>query len=492
MHIPFYHQEGHGIYVAGERIVWAVLQRTGQRVSLRRLVHESIAGKEPRTGLRRLAERVNPEPPVVATHLDPAHVRCFVVERPSADPEGRWMHERARSRLPTGVSLDDFVLRGRPLQGPERHVPAGPRRRYLLVLARVEAVEARLELLRSAELTPAVLGDLRTDLCFAYTFDSSFVEGRSPAVLFHEDRAWLLEHEEGMLAASPTTLGTGEGVLENAVLQLADNDPEDAPTRLRVAGPGASRAVARVENALSFGVTPHLGIPEYGSEAPSNGRTVDEKSRPEDAAEAAPALAAAVKALYVEADPINVLDADDVRAARDTMDRHDALQTGLLAGGTLAVLLLLVTGLNMYFESKVAETSATLDRASQQLAKVEEARQVRDRLRGQLRKSQALVVGRTHVASLLDGVGGAVPSGIWFDWMQVKRVENDSVTVQVSGFATQEADVASFLSRLEERPNLRQVRLRYSKILPAQTVYEQTNQYREVLTRFEVRFHRHP
>jgi Tfp pilus assembly protein PilN len=442
--------------------------------------------------LQVLVERVKPASGVVATHLDPAHVQCFVVERPEEAPQQRWRREAAREQLPAGVSLDPFLVRGRRLDASGSRSGSVRRVAYLLALVREEAVGARKELLQSVGLTPVVIGDLRTDLCFAYAFDPAFVEGEGPAVLFHEDRGWLLRHENGTVREAPRELHAGsEGRLEAAVLQLAEEEAADVgPSRLFVAGEGAENAVERAGTTLPLGGTPHAGPPQFRHE---DGPTpAPEEPARAGGADAIPALAFGVRALYPDADPINFLTQEALRSARDQKDRREAVRLGRVVGGALAGLLLLVVGLNVYVEHRLAGAQSQLNRLDRRLAMVETARQKRNQLRTRVQKSQALVVQRTRTALLMDELGHAVPSDLWLNELTVARTDRDSAEVQVTGFAPQRADVATFLSRLETGPTIRGVQLRYSKVMPAETVYRRTDEYRRVLNRFAVQLVRSP
>jgi Tfp pilus assembly protein PilN len=482
VHIPFYHRVGHGLYITDDALYWAELHRTGQEVTVAQVEQVTTAERATEERLQTLVDRIEPEPRVVATHLAPTHVRCMVAERRSDEHQERWMRETARSHLPAGASLEDFVLRGRAMGEPQDRSRSGHSTEYLLALARRSAVEARRALCEEVGLTPVVIGDLRTDFCFAFSFDSEFVEGRQSAVLMHSNRAWLLSHENGILREAPHPLGTQEdGAIETALVRVADDRPEDPPSHLLTAGPGAHNSVERIGQTKSVGVTPYVRGPQFGSE---DGLPSGDDRR----AAAAPAVAYGVKALYVDSDTINFLDEETTRAAQDEKDRHEAVRVGLLLGGGLALLLFLATVLNMYLERQLTQTSVTLERLDQRLAQVEAARQTRNRLQERLRKSQSLVRERTRAAVVMDQVGEAVPKGIWFDEMKIRRFETDSVRVQVTGYAVQDADVATLLGRLEQRSQSRQVRLQYSKILPAETVSQRTDSYRQVLSRFEIRF----
>lgn len=309
----------------------------------------------------------------------------------------------------------------------------------------------------------------------------------------------MLRHREGSLMDAPDELGSNrEGRLEEAVLHLADERADEPPHRLLVAGQGTEETLDRADQSLPFEGTPQAGIPHFEeaagpppptrevSSAPGAGRQGEPSE--EDRAEATPALAFAVKALYLDADSINFLTEDERHTARDREDRQEVMQAGVLGGGLLALLLFLVTGLQMYFERQASQAEQQLAQLDQQLTRVEEAREERDRLRRQLRKSRALVVERTHAASLMDHVGQALPRGLWLDALEIARVERDSASVRTAGFAVPEASVASYLSRLEQRPQLDQVRLRYSRVLSAEDVFQRTGTHRQMLRRFEVRF----
>lgn len=485
MYIPFYHRVGHGLYFGEEKLYWAVLRRTGRTVGVREVVSQTIpSGSSAAAALKELVDRLDGEPEVVATHLDPTHVRCFVAERPDSAPEVRWMKDTARNYLPSGVSLDDFVVRCRVLQRDDTRTKPGQPDEYVLALARREAIEERKEICRTADLAPIAIGDLRMDLCFGFAFDTSFVEAQSPVVLRHGANAWLLRHRNGTLREAPHELGTAGGVLENAMVHLTEKGSAEGRVGLRIVGPDASEAVERVGNETFTPITPQLGSPTFGGEASEASVRDDERANLR--AEAAPAIACAVKGLYVRADPINFLDADAVQGAQDQRDRRDVLRAGAVAGGAVAILLFVATVLNLYFQRQVTRSSIRLEQMDERITQVEQARESRDRLRNRLKQSRALVERRTRAAAIMDAVGQAVPQGIWFDELNISRVEDDSIRVRASGYATRDADVATLLSQLEERPQLQEVGLEYSRIVPAESVYERTGRYREALTRFAV------
>lgn len=504
MRVPFYHQHGHGLYVTERQLWWAELRRSGDDVTLHRLASQPVGESGTKEeALQELTGQLEPRPQAVVTHLDPGHVRCFVAERSEGGSEERWMQETARSHLPTGASLEDFVACGRPLREEGGQSRSGQTRKYLLALARQEAVEDRKVLCRAAGLTPLIIGDLRTDLCFAHSFDPSFIEESPPALLLHGDKAWVLRHQSGVPSEAPTDLGFGgENRLEDALLHVAGGGSTEAPSRMLVAGEGAASATAKAGRSgwnHTSQVTPQPAAPKFGSgSSPSASSSLDTE-RPEEGlkadgnllgderlAEAAPALAFATKALYPEADPINFLSEEATRSARDEADRQEVLRAGLWVGGTFALLLLAATALNMYFQRQSARLSAQAGQSDRRLEQVEKARQTQNRLLRRLQKSRALVRGQTRTAPVLSDVGQAIPRGIWLEEMIIERLEGDTLAIELSGFGTREANVATLLSRLENRPRLRQVDLQYSKILPDETVHEQTGQYREVLNRFSV------
>jgi Tfp pilus assembly protein PilN len=514
VHVPFYHQFGHGLYLTERRLRWAVLRQSGSTVDLHQVYEEEVRGRPVEEALRALLGRIEPEPKAVSTHLPPEQVRHFSAERSEKRGQRRWMEETAQSHLPAGVPLEDFVVRARLLSEPEGGpAPSRPGRspKYLIALARREAIEKHQRLCQSVGLELLAVGDLRTALCFAYAFDPAFTDGKSPTVLVHDGAAWLLSHKNGRLSEPPRQLRKaregetrrepfGREALENAVYRLAGDEPSEAPSHLFVAGEGAAETVDASAESLPMGAVLRPTPPSFRKDA-SSARAAEKHSRSENregedkgtaflSPGVTPALACAVQSLYPRSDEINFLEEEEVRGARDGEDRRNAVRAGLLVGGALAALLLLTTGLNAYFSAQARRASAQLKQIDQRLAQVERARRQRDRLRDRLEQSQVLVTGRTRSALILEQVGQAVSQDAWLDKVNLASAHGDSVSVQASGFARQQAGIATLLSQLEKRSVFQGIRLAYSEILPAETVEEKTGRYRQRLHRFGVRLWR--
>lgn len=467
MNIPFYHGIGHGLYWAEERLRWVTLRRSGRDVEVVGTWAVSIRDGDEADALARLVERVDPSVRQVATHLNPAHVRCFVAEvDPYADRES-WIAGQIEDALPLNVPASDFIARTRPITGSDVD-------RVLIALTRRSALEKRTALLERVGLTPVMVGALRLDVAFAYAYDPRFAPGASEVLLEASGRTWRVPCIDGRMSAPPEP---------QAAPRLAD-----ALDDLLLTGEGARLFIAGGEGVLSPSVR-NADRAVY-LDARTRGTAEDDASDGVRARDV-PGMALAMKQLYPDADPINFLDEDAVHAARDARDREQATQSLLAVCLLLAVLLAAATGVTMVADRWQRDLQAEQAHLDTQLQEIQAAEATRDALRERLVQSRALVRQRTHVALLLENVGRSVPDAAWLSELTVLRpapIERPTTAaVQVRGHADDDGPVARLLSTLEGHEGIDDVRLLRSERLGAERVARQTGLERAHLNEFDIR-----
>lgn len=443
MHIPFYHDIGHGLHWGTETLRWVSLRRAGGTVVPVGTWETSIDG-DLEAALAKLVDTVAPDPGVVATHVDPAHVMMQVEPLDVHANVERWTEEQVERMLPPGVPRDDFCARTLPLG-------TGDPPRVLVAVVRRDAVAARIERLQGAGLTPTVIGDLRLGLGFAYAFDPEFSAAEADLFLSHGRRGWRLRFDQGQLAAAPETWPAfSDGGLDD-LLAVSDGS---GPVFLA----GRSVPVHREDGAS--GQLPGVELPQkqslteteasdrirtgavYVDDGPDErgerhergerydairiggwadllGFDTDTGSPPSVAAPFVPAAAMAMQQLYGGAAPLNVLDEATADAGRDLRDRREALRLGLAVSLVVGGLLLVSTLAQLALAVWTQSVQEDLTRMQAELETVEAAERRRDALRDRLRQSRRLVQRRTHAAVLLERVGRSVPEEVWLDGVAI-------------------------------------------------------------------------
>lgn len=539
MKLPFLQHCGIGIYVTARAVRWIELARVRERVWIRRYAREPVREEQDgeRRALARLIRRVQPAEPFVATHLPPAYVREYSVDVPHFDDEAArraWIEQDAAERLPAAVRAEDFVIRYRRLHGGQVRLEAEEgatpqerrgglpaygrserrRPRYWVAMARRHVVEARVEMLRDLGLTPVYVGTLTPLLGYAFGFAAAFDRGRSAALLLHADggrvglfsggRMVDLQHVSGPANRSATReevrhhLATWKAEAEGRSGASIESDP----LPLYVMGEGADAALAacRTDDA-EWGQRPVRSIEFLTAGAGE----IDGEEAGEDEPGAAdgPALGLAAGMIYGTED-LNLIDPEEVRAARYDRDKRDALRVMLGAGLGVLVLLIGAVATTFWLRHQIAEAEAALARAEDRIARVEAAEAALGQLRVDLGQAHRLAQRRTRAAAVLAHVSGHVPQDLWMQTVRVEADERasaaardaeparqaarDRAMVVLEGWALDERAPNALVGALEESPGFHGVQPTYVERLPASEVARISRRaWRQALIRFEVR-----
>ncbi len=454
MRIPLYQDIGHGLLWTPTELVWVTVTRTGEEVAVSVVERESRTGTD-RAALERLVDRVEPSPPVVATHVDASNVRHLVETMDAFSAIDSWTDDHVRRSLPPGVSPEAFLACAEPLD--DTNTP-----RTLIAMTRADAVRSRRELLEDVGLTVISITDIRLHLGLAYSAEPVFYDERSYVLsrLGNRDPQssyWWMSYEHGHIASAPKRAGSN---VDDIRLMI---EPSDL---LFVDGAESPSAHAGAE----FTYT------ETGLEPIADAK---DPAGQEPRIPSAAGIACAMTHLYAEAVPYNFLDDVDRDVARETHDRSEALPSMLYAGGLVALLLFLVTVATMGFDYLTQQADASLQQMQTDLRQVRAAEENRDALIKRYRQSRALMHRRTQSAALLERTGKTLPENAWLQRLQFSYApEEDAsdrsstvsnagpspqtrspVRIRLRGYATEQHLVARYLAALEQDPQLRAVRL---------------------------------
>ena len=471
MKLPFIHSTIAGLAITDTEVVWVSGMRRGSR--LRRLegTHEAVENGDVQAALARLVERVRPRAPYVATHLDPVHVRYVIVQGPALDDEAgfaTWLENEAARQLPPGASPDDFAIRIQVLE------EADGATRCLLALTRREAVEQRRALLETVDLQPLGIGGLDVTCSAALWLNPQFAEGRSAVLRPGRDDAVLIHYRDGVLRSiASLTFGTATTA---ALLEEVATHMTPAPDRLFVIGAEAAACIAQMRTVHLLACPLHEDIVDprpYGGASPM-------------AAGYTPAAALALEHLFSARGALNFLEPEAVSEQLQEIEKQGAMQATLILGSVLGALYLLVAFLAAYLGGKQAAAEATLDTLAGQVMQVEESRQAVTRLERDVAQAKRLVIERTRVAGVLEGVGRGTPDGLWLEVLALEAGALEPPHLTLRGMAYREGDVASYLNYLERRPFAKSVQLLYAEAIRARALYRQVNVQNRSLTRFEI------
>ncbi|MGF1670623.1 MAG: hypothetical protein ACFCU6_09255, partial [Balneolaceae bacterium] len=196
MKLPFLQHTGIGIHLGSRGIRWVELSRIRHKIFIRQSAFQAVVNGDFKTALCELVDRMRPSNPYVTANLNPADVHQIVLEVPFHDDEeelGEWLANAPGKLLPEDASLEEFAVCHYLYGDPEEA------QNCLFVMARKEAVEARIELLYSAGLHPVILttGDLEAG--YGMMFDRNFIAAHALLIKSFENRGCLLEYQKGLL-----------------------------------------------------------------------------------------------------------------------------------------------------------------------------------------------------------------------------------------------------------------------------------------------------
>lgn len=473
MRVPFIHSTAAGLAITDTEVVWVSGTRRGSRLRQLEGTHEAVEDGDVRAALARLVERVRPPDPYVATHLDPVHIRHVIVQGPALDDEAgfdAWLEDEAVRRLPPGASPDNFAVRVQVLEQAEDST------RCLLALVRREAVEQQRALLEAVGLLPLGMGSIDVACSAALWLNPEFAEGQSAVLLLRPDEGVLLHYQDGLLQAI-VSLSCGSATTDAlSLVEEVATHMTPTPDGLFVMGTEAAEFIAQARDAGLFECPLHEGIVGptlYGKESSMS-------------ASYAPATALALQQLFSAREALNFLEPEAVSEQLQEIEKHEAMRTVLMLGSVLGVLYLLVTLLAVYLGEEQAAAEAALDKLAGQVAQVEEVHQAVTRLERDVAQAERLVVERTRIAGVMEGIGRGVPDSLWLEALALEADALDGAHLTLTGVAYQEGDVARYLEYLERTSFATSVRLLYAEAVRARALYRQVKVRNRPLTRFEI------
>lgn len=467
MRIPFFHSWAAGVCFTDDGLVWATGLRLGRH--LRCLDTQVSAGGELTEALvgRKLAY------PYVVTHLDPLHVRHVVLQGPVFDDAASfeaWLEAEALRQLPPHAPLSDFILRMQRLEETEEYT------RCLIGLASRKAVEQRVAVLEEAGLYPIRISSLDVAIGEALGLDSQFFEQPTAVLVVRSDDAALLQYQEGILQSLiPLAYGI-ETTDALSLLQEVTTHLTPMPNRLYVVGAEAQQVIAQARQArLLDGL-----IKEAPLEILT---TVSASALP---AAHMPAAALALQELFTVPDAFNFLEPEVVETRLQEIEKREATRAILALGSVIGVFFLLVTLVSVYLNGKKAATEAELTMLADQVARIEQARASVQQLAQDIAQAERLVVERTDVAGVLEGVGRVISDGLWLETTRLEENTPSTFQLTLAGAAFDKSNIAAYLDSLEHVPFARNVRLLFSESVRAAAFYKKATLQDRILTRFEI------
>ena len=453
-------------------MVWASGTRLGRRLRWLESTSEAITDGDLAGALRRLKERVKPAQPHVVVHLDPLHIRHALLQGPAFDDTvsfDAWLRAEASRQLPPRAGLEDFIIRIQRLEEAEEYS------RCLLALVSRKAVEQRVALLEEAGLRPIRMSSLDVAVGEALGLAPAFAERASAVLIVRVDDAVLLQYQEGLLQSLVTLPYGAETADATAFLHEVSAHLSPLPERIYVAGMQVQSLIDRAQEARLLEGLVQAATLEMVPDAQA-------LLSPEDL----PAAALALQELFPAPDAFNFLEPDVVEGRLQEAEKHEAVRTVLALGSVVGLLFLIITLLTVYLTGKKAETEGELATLADQVERIEQAHASVAQLSRDIARAERLVVERTNVARVLEGIGRVAQAGLWLDAVTLEEVVSGTPQLTLAGTAFSKGDIAAYLDSLEQAPFARNVRLRYSESVRASSLYKQATVQDRPLTQFEI------
>lgn len=468
MKLPFLQHIGIGLTVTGRTVRWAELSRIRHRVRIRRVATEPFRdGEEGIEGaVHRLVERLSPRDRRVATHLPAQQTRKIVIEVPSfGDPAAReaWIQRRAAELLPAGVDAHLFTIRFVPFadkhrfraprrqeenRAPRQHDRIGPSdagpgaaktsfvERGLLVMARQDAIAARVDMLCAAGLEPVFIGSPVPLLGLAIGLDP-LLRGRD------KNAGWILWRDGHDVALVHYASGRFAGLVPirrsgspEAVLRAAEEyeapvpgeTVPHAPRPLCVMGTGA-RAWCRAARQDGSPYLDSWGLHPFQIASREAGDALGQGT--------GSALALGLGLLYAQEAPANLLPPSVLDAARQAGERRDGLRALTGIGLLCLTLILGAIGLEAYLQTRAAAAGRQVSAAAHRLTRVDSARARLRAFQRHAARIDEVTSMRTAAAPLLEHLARAVPAGLWMEAVTFRRTAPDGGALEHSALPGQ-------------------------------------------------------
>ena len=477
MRVPFLHTSAAALHLTDTHVVWASGTRLGHRLRQLHTESEPVVDGDMGMALQRLIKKVKPAQPHVVTHLNAQHVRYAILQGPAFDDAAlfeAWLRAETVRRLPPRVDQEDFVVRYQFIEETDDYT------RCLLALTSRKAVEERIALLEGVGLRPVRLGSLDIAFGEALMLDPVFIEHQGAVLVVHSGEAFLLMYEAGLLqtlASIPLSVKATDHAL---LLQDVATHLTPRPDRFLVMGNDAPRLIELAREARLIEGVIQEGTLDFLSQAKSL------------SAHHRPAAMLALQHLYATPETLNFLEPARVGAQVQEMEKHEATRAILLLGSVLGVLLLILILITAYLSSKKADSEAELLMLADQVARIEQANESVRQLEHDMVQAERLVVERTTVARVLEGIGHVAEAELWLETLMMETDPSGVLHVNLMGAGLNERIVAAYLDRLEQMPFAVNVRLLVSERISMAKMYRHGKGLSRTVTRFEIQLERRP
>ena len=470
MHLPLIHRHILGVVPISEGVSWVCLTVVFQRVVRATWGTLPCTDADRLSAVAALMQEHGWQHAEVVVGLDPMYVRHRIVETPAADSEeafDAWIRDEVVAMLPVGADVAAFLWRCRVVQYDDEGL------RCMVGIARKDRVEMEVARMREAGLVPIALSGGVSDLEGVWA--GWFTEERyGYAAACDGDDVLCFAYDEGTLTRFIRLAGAGstESARWDAVLStLAEWHSVAEPGRLVPAMEGIKIPATDLE-AMHVSTKPWVWT-LAGTALP-----------------ASQVSAGAVAWGHVQGgDAMNFLDATDVKAHVQAVEKPQALRVILASGGVVAVLLALVLVLQLWVTQRVTESEEALMTMAHQIEVLNGHRETVQGLEGTLREAGQFMDARTEAAVLLATIGKSLPPGVWLDACDVARDKQQRWQIELKGAAIEEQGVAEWLGRLERLPDVENVELVVSEKTQARRRYKK-DRLRDVdVTRFHIVVH---
>ncbi|MEX2345040.1 MAG: PilN domain-containing protein [Balneolaceae bacterium] len=483
MKLPFVEHIGIGLHITEKAIRWVELSRIRDQVRVLSIYAGKVEKSDVKNCLSKLVERINPSWKYVTVNIDSSYIKQKLINVPDSEDKEHledWLREQKKAMIPAGLKREEFVT-GHHFTGQIED-----EQKCLLLVARKEPIEARINLLKSVGLEPSIIttGDLETG--YAFIFDPEFTDGESCLIKAFEDYSSLHFYDEGMLnnivELTNKTTSVSE-IFEEAAVYLATEN-QDIPKQRKLYAvisdycdtEGWNRQLSGNAE-KSIRMAKPLAHLKPGKDLPGSDLSV--------------AAGMAAKQLYPALDTVNFLEDQHQENIREKIQKKDSLTTGLISGGVIIALFVLITGVQLFLSSKLDQTQQQLELVDDHITAVAEAREKVADLQQKVNHARELVGERTAMAGLMEIIGRSVPQKVWLNEMNIHESERSGEAV-LYGFAYNDAMVASLMERLEKEQAVRNVRLIFSETTEPRQVDNLSEVNPASLVQFEVRMSVNP
>lgn len=451
LRLPYFHRAAVGLYISSTSVRCVELVRSPRGLSQARYDVEPVTG-DVASALRRLRDRMKTRHCVVAANIDSSMQRQFVIRAARSEASARqaWIMGQLRKRLPSGINLDDFVIR-------YYESPAGDEQVHVFLgVARRSAVEAREQQIREAGFNPVSIASMASTVGHAFAFDPGFAGADVDVLLPDAAHPLLVRHVKGIVTELVDVEPGAEGgatLLDEAVRRLASYQRADVPRERPVLIVAAD--VDEMSREIAEGIDVKAGRPLRP--------LVSEKNALPPAASEPAGLA--MSALYPQLPSLNYMDREGEERSLGEANKHNAIGACLFQMGSVLIALLALSLFNAYLNHRLQQGHELLLQAAPQRAKAEQARLELTALRKEQERRASLMSSRTNVAGVLELVGATLPESSWLQELHL-TTQTDAPSLLIRGYTLDDVGSSAFIDRLEHDPAFADVRLVVAEVGP--------------------------